>query len=532
MIDEFLHLSARQSPLQFAGFIGDWASLHIASKQFSSTPNSALGSPASEMPMAYCFNPDCTHPENPKATSFCRYCGASLLLKDRYQALKPLGRGGMGRTFLGRDRHLPSHPPCAIKQLYLQQSHPKTVKKAVQLFRQEAVRLHDLGSHPQIPRLLAHFEQRDRLYLIQELIEGQPLNPSLWQQGGNLETKTWQLLKGLLPVLQFIHDRNVIHRDIKPENIIQRSGDRQLVLIDFGIARLFTETAIVGKATIVGTPGFMAPEQMRGKVLPASDLYSLGVTCIHLLTGVDPDEMFDVVTERWQWRQHLPSNASLSPKLTKVLNQLIEPSLRYRSQSARQVLQEMGETLPSLPAIPSVADPSSLSPQITDISNLPTVAFHVEKTAQQTVKARIDYTQLKTLLARRKWKAADRETWSILCRLVGKTEGTYLFGSDIARLPCQDLNALDVLWFRASQGRFGFRVQRQIYQDVGGEYHLFCDRVGWSAHQRLTTEDKSLKFSLRSPPGHLPSRRWIGGYSWWKHLDILVQRLEQCGIEH
>jgi len=488
--------------------------------------------------MTYCLNPDCSHPENPSSASFCRHCGSSLLLKERYQAVKPLGQGGMGRTFLGRDRHLPSHPYCAIKQLYLQQSHPKVVKKSIQLFHREAVRLHELGHHPQIPKLLAHFEQRDRLYLIQEFIDGQQLSPRLWQRSSQMEAQIWQLLGDLLPVLQFIHDRQVIHRDIKPDNILQRSNDSKFVLIDFGIARQLTQTAIGGKATIVGTPGFMAPEQMRGKVLPASDLYSLGVTCIYLLTGVDPDEMFDIVTERWCWREQLPAEVSVSSKLTQVLNQCIEPSLRYRSQSARQILQAIGSALPSVPAVP----PPSLSQSSIASAQAPTIPIALGVTAGQSAQTaqpnrgqgqksaiRIDYSRLKTLLAWRRWKEADRETWSILCRLAGKEAGTYLFNSNVAELPCQDLKALDILWHRASKGRFGFRVQKQIFQEVGGEYNQFCDRVGWTTHQ-LPAEDKALKFTLRAPPGHLPSRRWIGGYSWWQHARILAGRLDECGI--
>ncbi|MFP4008133.1 MAG: protein kinase domain-containing protein, partial [Spirulinaceae cyanobacterium] len=243
--------------------------------------------------MSYCLNPACLHPENIDNVKFCQACGKSIQLRNRYTATKFLGQGGFGRTFLGIDRDLPPPAVCVIKQLHLQSDNPALKRKISQLFRQEALRLHELGSHPHIPTLLAYFKQDRHLYLVQEWIDGETLNPTIWQLTGNLETQTWQLLKNILPILAFIHERQVIHRDIKPANIMQRRQDGSFVLIDFGIARMFTHTAIVGGATIVGTPGFMAPEQMRGKVLPASDLYSLGVTCLNLITGVDPDNMYD-----------------------------------------------------------------------------------------------------------------------------------------------------------------------------------------------------------------------------------------------
>jgi serine/threonine protein kinase len=105
------------------------------------------------------------------------------------------------------------------------------VKKAVQLFRQEAQRLDELGKHSQIPSLLAHFEQNKQLYLVQELIEGETLEQELQQVGAFNETQIWELLRDLVSVLKFIHDRKVIHRDIKPANIIRRRWDSKLDLL-------------------------------------------------------------------------------------------------------------------------------------------------------------------------------------------------------------------------------------------------------------------------------------------------------------
>jgi serine/threonine protein kinase len=353
------------------------------------------------------------------------------------------------------------------------------------------------------------------------------------------------LLQDILPILQFVSDRHVIHRDIKPANIIQRR-DGKFVLIDFGVSRVLTNTALMGGATIVGTPGFMAPEQLYGKVLPASDLYSLGVTCVNLLTGLEPDELYDPLSERWLWRDRLPPGTYISPKLGKILNGLLFPSLLQRSSSAAAVLREMGVNapVPELPASgsaviqPKVQVPRSSFTAKTGVSH-PQLQNYVENRikidpgrrslALHCFKSRetSDFTQLKQLLSRKRWREADAETRAILCKLVGKSAIAYLDNREIEQLPCPDLMTLDLLWLRSSKGKFGFGVQAQIYHEVGGEYNLFCDRVGWAVH-RSSVEHKSLNFSLRAPAGHLPSRCWVSGYHWWKHAKTMTEKLLKC----
>ncbi len=125
--------------------------------------------------MSYCLNPTCSNPENLVYSQRCQSCGSQLLLRDRYQVIKPLGQGGFGATFLANDQGLPGEPSCVIKQLRPSGSAPHVLQMARELFEREAKTLGKIGNHPQVPRLLDYFEDHEQFYLIQEYITGDPL---------------------------------------------------------------------------------------------------------------------------------------------------------------------------------------------------------------------------------------------------------------------------------------------------------------------------------------------------------------------
>ena len=289
--------------------------------------------------MSYCLNPHCSKPENPDDVKFCLTCGTKLLLKERYRPIKPIGQGCFGRTFLAVDEDKPSKPPCVIKQFFPQAQGTNTVQKAIELFNQEAIQLDELGTHPQIPALLAYCTQDDRQYLVQEFIDGQNLAHELINKGTFNENQIRQLLNDLLNVLQFCHSKQVIHRDIKPENIIRRINDNKLVIVDFGAAKSFTSTALNHTGTSIGSPEYVAPEQMRGRAIFASDIYSLGVTCINLLTGRSPFDSYDTHNAAWVWGKNLPT--AVSDELGRIIDKMVEtiPSRRY--QTTQEVLQDL-----------------------------------------------------------------------------------------------------------------------------------------------------------------------------------------------
>lgn len=300
--------------------------------------------------MICCLNPTCQQPVNPKGTKYCLSCGTKIepLLRNRYRVIKPIGQGGFGKTYLAVDEDM-LQTSCAIKQFSPQAQGTKALEKAISLFNQEAVRLHHLGDHPQIPTLLAYFEHDKRLYLVQQFIEGQNLHYEAQRQGGFNEEKVRQVLLDILPVLKFIHARNVIHRDITPANIIRREIDGKLVLIDFGIAKqLTTDSGTAQPGTRIGTEGFAPLEQLRsGQVYPASDLYSLGATCIYLMTQMKPDSLYNPLDGRWIWQDYLlKKGRKVSDRLAQILDKMLQDLVSYRYQSAEQVLQDLNTDFP------------------------------------------------------------------------------------------------------------------------------------------------------------------------------------------
>ncbi len=323
--------------------------------------------------MICCINPDCENSINPDNTKVCLSCGADLLLLlgGRYKIIEPIGGGGFSRTYLAEDIHK-LNEKCVVKQLAPKVQGSSSLKKALKLFEQEAQRLQELGSHSQIPTLYAYFKEDNYLYLVQEYIEGQNLLEDLKQSGIFNEIKIRKLLSDLLPVLAVIHQQQVIHRDIKPENIIHRRGDSKFVLIDFGVAKLVTSTAMLKTGTVVGSYGYASFEQINeGKVYPASDLYGLGATCFHLLTNISPSYLWMSHGFAWShnWKEHL--HQSISPELEHVFDKLLQVKYEQRYQSVEEALQDLNNqlslsSLPSTKIFPSLAfRPSPNQAQLT-----------------------------------------------------------------------------------------------------------------------------------------------------------------------
>ena len=267
-----------------------------------------------------------------------------MLLHGRYHLLKGLGKGGFGATFLAADLALPGTPLCVIKQLRPNTENPNFLSMARELFEREARTLGRIGNHPQIPRLLDYFEDRQQFYLIQEFVKGNNLQQEVKKQGVLNEAKARQVLKEILIILRDIHVQKVIHRDIKPANIIRREIDDKLVLIDFGVVK--TQIDSIGAASpesaltafAVGTPGFAPPEQLAMRPVYASDVYALGVTCMYLMSGKSPKNMdCDPITGDIDWFKYI----KVSDSFAEILSKMLEVAVKNRYKTANEALQAL-----------------------------------------------------------------------------------------------------------------------------------------------------------------------------------------------
>jgi|SRR6478672_155373 len=292
---------------------------------------------------------------------YCTTCGMPLILAGRYLPNSLLGRGGFGAAFLARDRYTPAMRRCVVKQFQpAGDLTPEQLQVAQSLFEREGEVLEQLGTHPQIPDLFAFFEitvpsfhtgKQDKFfYLVQEFIDGHNLEQELIQKGKFSQDEILAILEEILPVLKFVHDNGSIHRDIKPSNIMRHQNGR-LYLLDFGAVKKAAAGVLGGKSTGIYSLGFAPPEQMAGgQVYPSTDLYALGVTCIQLLTGEQPTELFDAYNNQWDWR----GKAKVSDRLARVLDRMLLSAPNQRFQSAAEVLSALSLQIPPANVYPSL----------------------------------------------------------------------------------------------------------------------------------------------------------------------------------
>ncbi|WP_414528141.1 protein kinase domain-containing protein [Nodularia chucula] len=283
------------------------------------------------------------------------------LLNNRYQVIRTLGSGGFGETFLAEDTQMPSQRRCVIKQLRPIQNNPQIYQLVQERFQREAAILEDLGGcTDQIPTLYAYFQSDGQFYLVQEWISGDTLTAKLQKQGLFSEGAVREILVDLLPVLEYVHSQRIVHRDIKPDNIMVRHHDGKSVLIDFGAVRESMGTVVNSQGNptssiVIGTPGYMPSEQAAGRPVYSSDLYSLGLTAIYLLTGKQPQQLeSDSQTGEIVWRQNA---LQVDSTLAGVLDKAIAYHPRERYSNATAMLDALQSRVNPIPPTQPIFSP-------------------------------------------------------------------------------------------------------------------------------------------------------------------------------
>jgi eukaryotic-like serine/threonine-protein kinase len=257
------------------------------------------------------------------------------ILVDRYQIQNLLGAGGSGQTFEGLD--LQNQQPVAIKILSLRRA---TDWKAIELFEREAKTLAQLD-HPAIPKYIdffrAEIDQEETFCIVQQLAPGKPLATWLAEGYAFSNREIQSIAEQVLDILIYLQSfaPPIIHRDIKPYNVL-RTESGIIYLVDFGAVRDSYHQTITGGSTLVGTYGYMAPEQFRGRAVLATDLYGLGATTINLLTGIDPADL-----PQKNMRLNFRGRLQTKPNFTGWLERMVEPIPEDRFVDARQALQQL-----------------------------------------------------------------------------------------------------------------------------------------------------------------------------------------------
>lgn len=420
----------------------------------------------------------------------------------KYVIEEVMGVGGFGVTY--RAKNILSDESVAIKTANdLIQTKPNFHKQQ-EKFVQEAFRLAKCG-HAHIVEVKDVCKEAELWCMVMEYLSG-----------GNLEEYTIKTYlpedKALLHIRQigsaltYIHQQGLLHRDVKPSNVMLRTDTAEAVLIDFGLAREFID----GKTqthTNARTECYAPIEQyqIRAKRGAYTDVYALAATLYFLITGVQPIP----AQFRWQGAKLIPPkkhNSHLSDRINQGIIQgmILEPE--KRPQSIQEWLQIIS------------------------------VTERQEKEQK--------YERLIELLKAREWNQADEETYDLILKVSSRVKEGWLDYPATQNLACQFLQTLDRLWLDYSEGRFGFSVQRKIWQELGGkiDYSTECilgERLGWRVdHNWLAHKD--LDFSLDAPEGHFP---WnghlpqgelkelglIGSYSrWWSCL--ILSRCTECNI--
>lgn len=303
------------------------------------TTGDLLGDGDTVPPVQHTVRANDSSSKHPKA----KQLEAGTCLNGRYEIVRRIGGGGMGAVYLARDRNL-GDAPRAVKEMVESHIDDTQHEKAISDFKRESLLLTSL-EHASIPTIYDYFydDAAGRFYLVMKHISGGDFSSRLRNApGGRIDEKNvtdWGIQ--IADVLHYLHTRPkpIIYRDLKPANLMIDGNSGRVMLIDFGIARWVTRQE--KGVTAVGTMGYAPPELFSGQVEPRSDVYSLGATMFHLVTGSDPQDnpllIFDF-TKNPRPRQ---INPAMSSEMERILMRAVEykPEIRFRSAA------EMRDTL-------------------------------------------------------------------------------------------------------------------------------------------------------------------------------------------
>jgi len=280
-------------------------------------------------------------PKNPKQAPIHQLEPGTLLL-DRYSIVRRVGGGGMGSVYQARDKRLADRL-CAVKEMIEMFADQSQRAKAVDDFKREAEVLAQLD-HPSIPTVFDYFIEGGRYYLVMRWIGGGDLAEQMRIRGGIVEESAvtkWAIQ--ISDVLHYIHSQKppIIYRDLKPANLMLDDKNGRVMLVDFGIARIVRPTE--KGVTAIGTMGYAPPELFAGKVEPRSDIYSLGATMFHMLTGSDPQDNPLLIFDFSKNPRPTQINPTISPEMERILIKAVSHKPEDRHLNALELMRVLEE---------------------------------------------------------------------------------------------------------------------------------------------------------------------------------------------
>ncbi|NES99002.1 MAG: protein kinase [Sphaerospermopsis sp. SIO1G1] len=439
------------------------------------------------------------------------------LNNGRFIIHKLLGSGGFGVTYSVREKT--TSKLFVIKTLNHLQQQKQNFKQLQVKFVNEALRLARC-SHPHIVKVYEVIQEDGLWCMVMEYVDGIDLAKYIDINGVLSEQEALLYIEQIGQALEYIHHQGFLHRDIKPSNIILRRGKSEVVLIDFGLAREYTNGQIKSM-TNERTNGYAPIEQYqrKGNFGAYTDVYALAATLYTLLTKKIPIPA--------DYRNNI--NVLEPPK---NLNQQIS------DQTNNAILQGMA------------LDPENRPQSIFELRDLLGLAsiLPIDELEQKLISVvGVDYTRLRDLLAEGRWREADEETTQLMLTVVGRENEGWLSDQDILNFPCRDMRTINQLWLKYSYGKFGFSVQRRIYQSIRGSgnyppdfWDSFGDQVGWRKGKNWMYYE-NLNFDITAPEAHLPSGiywfdSWWGRYGWFlldgveRRFANIIARVIKCNI--
>ncbi|MBD2592762.1 GUN4 domain-containing protein [Nostoc spongiaeforme FACHB-130] len=424
---------------------------------------------------------------------------------------KPLGSGGFGITYKALEAS--TGKLYAIKTLNQQMQLRNDFAEQQVKFINEALTIKSFD-HPHILKVNEVIQESELFGVVMEYIDGVTLFQYIQNKGQLSETAALLYIDQISQALEWIHQKGHLHRDIKPENIILRQHKQEVVLIDFGLTRSIANQSMTNALT----QGYAPIEQYRrkGNFGTHTDVYALAATLYYLLTadGLKKEgEISPVPAPNRKFDDEpLPEPRSYNPRISQRVNDAILKGMKL--------------------------EPEERTPTVLEFrKNLGLFSSGNQGEVQIKSPVGIDYRKLRDLLAAGKWKEADAETARVMLAVMKREKEGWLRVEDIDNFPCEDLRTIDQLWVKYSDGKFGFSVQKLIYQSLGGTrnyddkiWQAFGDKVGWQKGERWLYYN-GLTFDITALKAHLPTPLAIG-FSCFDgfYVKALFSRIETCKV--